>query len=112
MDRPKRIGGHSDVVDAKLFINRGGLDAGVGIEQLLQLVIVIGALIDSLLEYGRVACEARDAVVINQAPQVPGRDHFPADVVHPNRLAVLLQLFQWIHRFPFRHIIPLLPTIP
>ncbi len=60
-------------------------------EQLVDLLVVVGAVSDRLLEDGRVTGQSGDVVLGDQPGQLGADDQLPADVVEPHRLAALGQ---------------------
>ncbi len=74
-----------------------GIVDAVG-EQLADLVVVLGALGDRLLEDGGVAGHAGDVVLGDQALQLTAGQQLAADVVEPHRLALGGELLQRVRR--------------
>src|SRR6266511_5144126 len=90
------VTGHADVVGREALVDRRRAVAGLG--QRPDVIVVVGAAGDGLLEDRRVGRDADDGVVVDQLLQPTGGDQAPADRVEPDTLAVRMQLKERVFR--------------
>ncbi len=90
VDRPEHVRGGLDVLDHHSPEHVRGL--GLVLHQPDHRLVVVGRAADGFLEDGRVGRDSGESLVA-QARELAGADQLAADVVEPERLAGLLELF-------------------
>ncbi len=93
--RTQCVGRSPDVGDGQAQEDLVGILHPV-VEQLVDLLVVVGAVGDRLLEDGGVAGHAGDVVLGDQPSQLRPGDQLAADVVEPHRLAALGEPLQGV----------------
>ena len=93
VDRPERVGGRLDVLDHQLPQHVGGLLLFP--HELDHRLVVVGGTADRLLEDCRIGRDPGKAFV-TQARQLARADELAANVVEPQRLSDLVELFDWV----------------
>ena len=100
-------------VERRVDVARGELQEdllriALGLEQLLQLRVVVVALRDRLLEDRRIRRLADDSVVLHELLQRAGLEHVPRQRIDPDRLALRAQRVQ----VRLSHVPSLFPSQP
>ena len=103
-DGQEEVGGLAEVADGERLEDLLGRLALGG--QRAQLVVVVRARGDGLLEDGGIGREAGDVAVGDHAGEPSGHEQRAVDVVVPRRLAELLQLDERARRGCYRRLLP------
>src|SRR5579871_1484444 len=91
VDGPQRVGGVLDVLDSQDLVNRHGIQI-LALLQFKQGVGVIGAPGDGLLKDGGIGSHSPQAVFVDEVLQLAAGNQIAANVIEPDRLAILTQL--------------------
>ncbi len=97
VDGSQDVGGPLDVGDGQAHEDVLGVVDARG-EQLADLVVVLAALRDRLLEDGGIAGHPGDVVLGDQALELAAGQQVAADVVEPDRLALVAELLHRVRR--------------
>ena len=97
INRTQHVGGHLNILDRQRLVKFADLTLGILGEHLAQRVIVVGAARDRFFENGRIAGNPADAVLIDQPFEAAARKQIAPDIIQPDRLTLLAQLFQRVH---------------
>ncbi len=98
--RAEHIGRALDILDSKLFKNLAGRPILL-FEDLRHRVVIFIGMADGVLEDRGVRRHAAQAVLVAELLEAAFGDEAAREKIEPNRLAVVLERFQSIHRPPF-----------
>src|SRR5579885_3467249 len=91
INRAEGVGSVLNVAYSQLFIDAVGIEVPIAC-QLLERVRIVVAAGNRLLEDRRVGSHAPQPVLLDHSLELAARKQVPANVIQPDRLAILLQL--------------------